>query len=181
MSCRPVVFSYQNNDKGDDMIATTKTPAGKFVSHVGNYSTPAYCTEVMAQADAACWEAFHMTETPKEASDRLFHDVDATAIETPIESIERGVFVLHTFTMKAAYGRKGNLLQSARQVTRWVETSGFSWKRYEARGDSPAEWGVRLVAFNYGLYLPEGSILKVHANPEVLRAAREAARPRLFG
>lgn len=39
----------------------------KYYAHVTGteYTTPGYLTKQMADADAKCWKAFHVTETPK--------------------------------------------------------------------------------------------------------------------
>lgn len=63
-------------------ITTTKTATGEHIAKVGPYTTPAYYTEGMAQADAACWVAFHGEETEQMAK----YTLAVVALESGIKS-----------------------------------------------------------------------------------------------
>jgi hypothetical protein len=139
------------------------------------YRTPAYYTLEMAVADGACWEAFRVSETPAETYERMLHDVNAPAADTPVEDLNSGDYVLHTFTMNAADDRKGRRLSDDYKVTRWVRVSG-AWLREAARGDRPAQYGYRLDGFTFGEFADQGQTVKVLADPKALEAAQSASR-----
>lgn len=160
------------------MEITVTTKRGKHYGRVSAgdhvvFVSSGYITERMAHAAAGCWAAFHADESPAVAYERMVADVDAPAVETPVENLRRDDYVLHTFTMKAAYNRKGQRVSDEYRVTKWVQTSG-SWRRYEGRGASPDVYGYRLNGFQYGEYADKGAAVKVLANPEALEAAHRA-------
>ncbi|CAA07102.1 gp32 [Lomovskayavirus C31] len=138
------------------------------------YRTPGYYTLDMAVADAACWEAFRVVapaETPAEKRDRMKRD-EAAGVDKPVEGLREGDYVWHTYTMKAAYNRKGQRVSDEYQVSEWVECSG-AWARDWARG----LYGYRLVGFTFGAYANKGETVKVHRDPKALkRAEAEATR-----
>jgi hypothetical protein len=162
------------------MITIDKRMSGKYVSTAKaadgtRYATTEYLTAEMAVADAKCWLAFHVTETPAETYERMLHDVNAPAVDTPVEELCQGDYVLHTFTMKAAYNRKGQRVSDEYQVTRWIQVSG-AWLREAARGDRPALYGYRLEGFTFGAFADKGQTVKVHADPKALEDAEREAR-----